>query len=77
MGSELEGGEHFLRIVGKRKRPPIGVLPPSASRRAMTQMARYRTRAPKGVFRYSCHEEANRDRDRWVIEAIALAQVHD
>jgi hypothetical protein len=33
-------------------------------------MARYRTRAPKGVFHYKSHEEANRDRDRWQTEAI-------
>ena len=24
--------------------------------------------APKGVFRYRSHEEANRDQDRWMIE---------
>jgi hypothetical protein len=33
-------------------------------------MARYRTRAPKGVFRYQSHEEANRDRERWIVEAM-------
>ncbi len=33
-------------------------------------MASYRTRAPKGVFRYRTHEEANRDRERWTLEAM-------
>jgi hypothetical protein len=39
----------------------------------MAKMARYRTRAPKGVFIYASHEEANRDRDRWITEAIVEA----
>ena len=42
----------------------------------MTQMARYLTRAPKGVFRYASHEEANRDRDRWQLAAILAKQQH-
>ncbi len=40
----------------------------------MTQMAQYKTRAPKGVFHYKSHEEANRDRDRWQTEAIVAKQ---
>jgi len=40
----------------------------------MTQMAQYKTRAPKGVFHYKSHEEANRDRDRWQTEAIVVKQ---
>ena len=42
----------------------------------MTAMARYLTRAPKGIFIYRNHEEANRDRDRWVVEAIVEKQRH-
>ena len=38
----------------------------------MTQMAQYRTRAPKGVFHYKSHEDANRD--RWQTEAIVAKQ---
>ena len=40
----------------------------------MTQMAQYRTRAPKGVFHYRSHEEANRDSERWLTEAIVARQ---
>jgi hypothetical protein len=36
----------------------------------MSEMARYRTRAPKGIFLYRSHEDANRDRDRWLVDAI-------
>jgi hypothetical protein len=41
-----------------------------AAREAMSQMARYRTRVPKGVFHYRSHEEANRDRERWLTDAM-------
>lgn len=40
----------------------------------MATMARYRTRAPKGVFIYENHEEANCDRDRWITDAIVEAR---
>jgi hypothetical protein len=36
----------------------------------MASMAVYLTRVPKGVFIYGSHEQANRDRDAWAIEAI-------
>ena len=64
------GGERFLRVVGGRLRPEPGQPPSPRARRAMGEMARYRTRAPKGVFLYRSHEEANRDRDRWLVDAI-------
>lgn len=62
--------ETFLRVVGKRVPPPIGQVPPAASRAALTAMAQYRTRAPKGVFLYQSHEEANADRLRWTVDAM-------
>lgn len=40
----------------------------------MTQMAQYLTCAPKGVFRYASHEEANRDRERWQLAAMLAKQ---
>jgi hypothetical protein len=58
------------RVVGKRTPPPAGTLPSVAARAAMTANARYRTRAPKGIFFYDNHEQMIRDRDRWTIEAI-------
>jgi hypothetical protein len=66
--------EKFSRVVGRRVQAPIGVLPSAEARAAMTRMAQYLTRAPKGVFRYKSHEEANRDRDRWQIAAMVDKQ---
>ena len=40
----------------------------------MTRMANYLTRAPKGIFRYKSHEEANRDREKWQLAAIVDKQ---
>jgi len=57
-------------VVGRRVAPPIGQLPPRASRDAMTANARYVTRAPKGVFIYANHEDMVRDRERWTIDAM-------
>lgn len=68
--------EKFLRVVGHRVSPPTGVLPSAAARAAMTRMAQYTTRVPKGVFRYKSHEEANRDRERWLAEAMAQKRPH-
>jgi hypothetical protein len=62
--------ERFLRIAGRRVQPPEGALPSPEARAAMTRMANYLTRAPKGVFRYKNHEEANRDRDQWQVAAM-------
>jgi hypothetical protein len=67
-------GEHFIRVVGRRRSPPLGKLPSQIARQKMSEMAGYRTRAPKGVFIYTSHEAANRDRERWTVEAIVLAQ---
>jgi hypothetical protein len=41
----------------------------------MAEIARYRTRVPKGIFIYRSHDEANADRDRWLVDAmVAKAQ---
>lgn len=62
--------ETFVKVVGKRKRPPPGIPPSKEARDAMAEMARYQTRAPKGVFRYRSHEEANADMERWRVDLI-------
>ncbi len=36
----------------------------------MNDMARYVTRAPKGVFFYSSHEDMAADRLRWTVDAM-------
>ena len=41
----------------------------------MTEIARYLTRVPKGVFIYPSHEAANRDWERWRIDGM-LANSH-
>ena len=65
-----DSDEKFSRVVGQRRRPPAGSPPSQAARAALATMARYLTRAPKGVFRYASHEAANADRDTWTVEAI-------
>ena len=62
--------EDFLRVAGRRVPPPAGVLPSPEARAAMTRMANYFTRAPKGIFRYKSHEEADRDREKWQLAAV-------
>lgn len=62
------------RIVGKRVTPPPGKVPSAEARAAMTANARYFTRAPKGIFIYKNHEEMERDRERWTVEAIVARQ---
>ena len=63
-------GETFLRIVGRRASPPMGSPPSAEARRALTAMATYRTRAPKGIFVYKNHAAMEADRLRWTVEAI-------
>jgi hypothetical protein len=61
------------RTVGKRRsregQPLIGPEL-TAARAAMTRNARYRTRAPKGVFYYSSHDEMAADRLRWTVDLV-------
>lgn len=69
-------GETFIRQVGRRRRSPrstaegVGEPPGAEARAAMTQMAQYRTRVPKGIFIYPSHEAANRDWERWRIDGM-------
>ena len=62
--------ETFVRVVGRRRTRAPGVPPSVEDRDRLATMARYRTRAPKGVFRYTTHEEANAARQRWTVEAV-------
>jgi hypothetical protein len=47
---DLPDQQPIGRVVGKRQSRPIGVIPDARARAAMTANARYRTRAPKGIF---------------------------
>lgn len=63
------------RVIGKRVAPPQGVVPNAATRAAMDANARYRTRAPKGLFFYESHEQMTRDREQWTVDAIVRKQI--
>jgi hypothetical protein len=71
MDDDPMASEPRLRTVGTRQHSPrstnveVGQAPTLAARAAMTRMAQYRTRVPKGIFIYRSHEEANRDWDEW------------
>lgn len=67
--SSLYGQQPIQRTVGRR-RSRDGQSLTAEDRTAMTQLARYRTRAPKGVFIYRSAEEMERDRMRWTIDAM-------
>jgi hypothetical protein len=75
---DVMAGERFIRQVGRRQRPPrstattLGQPPSPAARAALSQMAQYRTRVPKGIFIYASHEAANRDWERWQLEAMQV-----
>ena len=58
------------RIVGRRTQAPAGVPPSREARDALDSWSNRLTRAPKGVFRYSNHEEMERDRERWRVQAV-------
>lgn len=62
------------RVVGKRVAPQPGAVPNAATRSAMDANARYRTRAPKGLYFYESHEHMAHDRERWTIDAIVHKQ---
>ena len=67
--SSVHDQQPIQRTVGRR-RPRDGRPLTAEELAAMAQMARYRTRAPKGVFFYSTAEEMNADRERWAVDAV-------
>jgi hypothetical protein len=76
LSQERRDGDGFSRTLGKR-RPALAGGPPGApARAAMTAMAQYRTRVPKGVFIYASHEAANADWEHWrVLGMLANTRV--
>jgi hypothetical protein len=70
-------GETFLRVVGRRERPPMGSVPTAARRAALATLACYRTRAPKGVFIYRSHDAMEADRLKWAVEAVVAHERND
>jgi hypothetical protein len=58
------------RVVGRRRSRPLGAMPSAEARAALSAMARYQTRAPKGIFFYADHDAMTRDRERWSVDAV-------
>jgi hypothetical protein len=67
--SGRDNQQPIFRTVGKRKSRDGQPLT-SDDRARLTDMARYRTRAPKGVFIYSSHAEMEADRLKWLVDAV-------
>lgn len=61
------------RTVGRRRPRETGP-PDAAARAALADMARYRTRAPKGVFIYRNAAEMEADRLKWLVDAMIARQ---
>lgn len=62
----------FSRVIGRRK--TLGITPGTISNdtiKWMDSMNQYKTRVPKGVFRYKSHEEANSDMDYWLSQTVS------
>jgi hypothetical protein len=57
------------RTIGRRQ-PRDGRSLTAADRARLAAQARYRTRAPKGVFIYYSAEEMDADRLRWTVDAM-------
>ena len=76
MADDPMAGERFMKVVGRRTAGPrstateLGQPPSAEARAAMTRMANYRTRVPKGVYIYASKEEANHDWERWRLETM-------
>jgi hypothetical protein len=66
--SSTHDQQPIFRTVGKRQNRDGQPLT-AADRARMTAMARYRTRAPKGVFIYASHAEMEADRLKWLVDA--------
>jgi hypothetical protein len=71
--SSTFGQQPLQRTVGRRQ-PRDGQPMTAADRAAIARNARYRTRAPKGVFRYDSAEAMDADRLRWTVDLIAERQ---
>jgi len=74
LGVPTPDQQPIQRTVGRRvsrEGQPLTGPDRTIDREAMARNARYRTRAPKGVFFYSSHEEMAADRQRWTIDLMA------
>jgi hypothetical protein len=65
----MQNQQPISRTVGRRVSRD-GRRLTAKDRAAMTQLAQYRTRAPKGVFVYHSAEQMEADRLRWTVDAV-------
>lgn len=66
----------IARTIGRRQVREGRTLT-AAHREAMAQMAQYRTRAPKGIFRYHSQADMDADRLRWTVDAVLARAKRD
>lgn len=66
----FDPGQQPIGLTVGRRRPRTGAMSDAPARALMAQLARYRTRAPRGVFVYGSHQEMEADRMRWLVEAM-------
>ncbi|HTQ37016.1 MAG TPA: hypothetical protein VMH77_08270 [Steroidobacteraceae bacterium] len=67
--SSVHDQQPIRRTVGHRANRDGQPLT-AADRAVLSQLAQYRTRAPKGVFIYHSAEEMDADRRRWTVDAV-------
>ena len=62
-----------MKIIGRRTLRELGLRGPTDDeiRTSQENAQRCFIRAPKGVYRYRNHAEANADMDRWIAETMA------
>ena len=66
------------RIVGRKERGPDEVCHPFFISKDRIEFSRQKTRsgiAPKGVFRYKSHAQANADMETWISESIQRFEI--
>jgi hypothetical protein len=71
--SSTRDQQPIQRTVGRRQARDGRPLT-AEDRAAMAGNARYRTRAPKGVFIYASHAEMQADRERWTVDLMVHRQ---
>lgn len=73
--SQSPDQQPIIRTVGRRQMREGQPLT-AADREAMTRMAQYLIRAPKGIFRYRSQAAMEADRLRWTVDAVVAKTTH-
>ena len=81
MGSKPVGPsdqQPIKRIIGRKTRELSTVCTPSSISEERIAFSRQKTRseiAPKGIFRYKSHSQANADMEKWISESIQRFEI--